>query len=397
MLELQPFDPGCLVWPAQGRPGSLREREVPVTVTRAEGRLLATLAQPFHGVLADRLQQSVARPPLLVVGQDQGAVHQMRQDGEGSGSGFRAGGRGSYATETRNLTPSTQVEAAGEHGERPQHPPLWLVQEVVAPIDGCAERLLARHDRAQLGRQEAEPIVEPLRDLDDTQRAQAGGGKLDRQRDAVKVAADLGDHLRVAVAEGEGGLHQAGPIHEQADRRRRRDLVASPSRRADPGPAAAEPARSSRPGTPSGSRLVARMWSAGHSRRSRSTSSAQAATRCSQLSRTISSRLVPSAAASVARSGSPGTSFTPSAAATAWGTRAASARAASSTRRTPEGHAADEPGRDLERQSGLSDAAGAGQREQARSGEQAPDLIALRLSPDERGELNRADSTERAG
>ena len=45
--------------------------------------------------------------------------------------------------------------------------------------------------------------------------------------------------------------------------------------------------------------------------------------------------------------------------------------------------------RDREPQPGLPDAAGTGQREQSAVGEQAPDLAALRLPADERGELNR--------
>ena len=93
------------------------------------------------------------------------------------------------------------------------------------------------------------------------------------------------------------------------------------------------------PAMPRASRLVARTVACGQARSRASARRAQASRRCSQLSSTSSRRLGRSASVSVATSGRPGSSRTPTAAATAWGTRAGSARAPSSASHTPSGWA----------------------------------------------------------
>ncbi len=94
------------------------------------------------------------------------------------------------------------------------------------------------------------------------------------------------------------------------------------------------------PATCSGSRLEARMVKPGADCSSCLASSAQACTRCSQLSRIRSMRRPRAYLTNASITGRPASSFTPSTEATACGTRAASARGASSTSHTPSGKSA---------------------------------------------------------
>ena len=87
----------------------------------------------------------------------------------------------------------------------------------------------------------------------------------------------------------------------------------------------------------SASRLVASTASPGHAAQQGRDQPARRRRRCSQLSSTSSRRLARSASVSPARSGRPGASRTPTAAATAWGTSPGSRSAASAASRTPSG------------------------------------------------------------
>src|SRR5215208_2456292 len=89
------------------------------------------------------------------------------------------------------------------------------------------------------------------------------------------------------------------------------------------------------PAMPKGSWLVARIFKPGQVRNKASASAAQASMRCSQLSRTRSRSLVSRCARSTSLAGRPGASRTPTAEATACGTRSGSESGASSTHHTP--------------------------------------------------------------
>ncbi len=87
--------------------------------------------------------------------------------------------------------------APGEDGQASQDGPLGLGQQVVAPVDRGPQRLVAGDGRPTATGQEAEPVVQAGRDLLDRQRPDTGRRKLDRQRDAVEPAAELGDRSGV--------------------------------------------------------------------------------------------------------------------------------------------------------------------------------------------------------
>jgi hypothetical protein len=69
------------------------------------------------------------------------------------------------------------------------------------------------------GLQELQPLVpHSIQDGARRQYAEAGARQLDRQRQPVEAAADLGDHRQVLVAGLVVGMDGTGPLEEQLDR-----------------------------------------------------------------------------------------------------------------------------------------------------------------------------------
>ena len=106
---------------------------------------------------------------------------------------------------------------------------------------------MARQRGSRPRGEQPEPVVEPTTDLLGRERAQPGGGQLDRQGLPVEAPADLGDGGPEAAVTVNPGT-TAAP--RSANRR-----TASSSARASTG-------CSTSPGTASGSRLVARILQA---------------------------------------------------------------------------------------------------------------------------------------
>ena len=111
--------------------------------------------------------------------------------------------------------------AAGEHREAREAPLLGVAEQVVAPVDRRAQRLLARGRVAGAGAQRAERGVEALGDLGRRQQSAAGGRQLDRQRQPVDAPADLRDRGGVGVAQVEVGIVGSRALAEQRDGVRR--------------------------------------------------------------------------------------------------------------------------------------------------------------------------------
>ena len=103
------------------------------------------------------------------------------------------------------------------------------VEQVVAPLDRRAQRPLALGQVAGAAGEQRQPLVEPLEELLGRERLDARGGELEREREVVEAAADLGDGL-VGL---EVGLDRARPREEEADRLlvRRAAAPGTPARR----------------------------------------------------------------------------------------------------------------------------------------------------------------------
>ncbi len=116
--------------------------------------------------------------------------------------------------------------AAGEHGQAREQQLLVGRQQVVAPVDCRAKRVLAFGQVAgaaarELQRQERE-------ELGGRVLARARGRELDRQREAVEPAADLGDLVCLLARPAEAGRDRGRARDEEPRRvaqRQRRDAV----------------------------------------------------------------------------------------------------------------------------------------------------------------------------
>ena len=175
-----------------GRP--LHERHVPVAMAVADQVSLAVGLEPFRGVLTDRVEEPEAR---LAVGGlldlDQALVDERHQAVEDvhADLGRRPAdrfGRGEVAATGEDRQPIEQSLAA-------------VVEQVVAPGDRAAQRLLTLGQVARPGRQDVELVIEPDEDRVGAEQLDPGRGQLDRERHAVEPCADRGDGRRVLVGD----------------------------------------------------------------------------------------------------------------------------------------------------------------------------------------------------
>src|SRR3954468_7003639 len=91
-----------------------------------------------------------------------------------------------------NLLDGSQRERSPKHGKAAEKSLLPLTEQVMTPVDGCGESLLAR-DPAATSREEAKAVGEALENLSGSEMCGPGSGKFDGERDAIKATADLGD------------------------------------------------------------------------------------------------------------------------------------------------------------------------------------------------------------
>ena len=186
------------------------------------------LRQALERVFADRQEHPV--PPLLRA-PDEAALDELGQRRRVR----PAHGLGSLAR-----------EAARERAEDGEEPPGVRLEQLVAPTDRRAQGPLPFREVARPLRRELEPVVERLEQLGRRQVGRAGGDELDRERQSVEPAADLGDERPrrqgpagrarpseeelLRVGRGQGRQQELVlPVHAQT--RAARDQDAQPRRR----------------------------------------------------------------------------------------------------------------------------------------------------------------------
>src|SRR5919201_172396 len=177
-LGLEPVQPGAAAVPVrrravlqQVRLRLLGESEEVLRVAAAKLLRLARRLQPLARVLADRLQH-----PEALAGVPREALAHERLEGVELGARDRLGG--------------AQRAAAGEHGETGKEPPLFLVEQLVRPLDRGAQGLLPGL-RVAAAPEQVEALLQPLQDLGRGEHARARRGQLDRERQAVQAPAEL--------------------------------------------------------------------------------------------------------------------------------------------------------------------------------------------------------------
>jgi len=71
--------------------------------------------------------------------------------------------------------------------------------------------------RTSLSGQEVQPVVEPVDQIGDAESAQLPRGQLDRERQTVEAAAQLGHERAHRIGQRETGPHPLGPVDEELD------------------------------------------------------------------------------------------------------------------------------------------------------------------------------------
>ena len=251
-------------------------------VPAARGVGLAALGEPLGAVLPDRLEHPVpdgarpaARRPAATC---RPAWSSTSSDVGRRGLGVGADRRG-----------ASSGERPGEHREPCGETRARVVEQVPAPLDDGAQRLVPRQRRAAAAGEQPEPVVQPGRDLRRPAGCAAGrrparwpaaarraGGRSRRPAAAVPSSTtNPGRTARRPVGEQPDGGVASGPL-----RRRRR-----PAGRASGGRG-----QSGSPVMPSGSRLVASTRRPGQAPSSSVGQLGGGGDRCSQLSRTMQHR-----------------------------------------------------------------------------------------------------------
>ena len=182
------------------------------------GSKLTVLGQLLQAVLAERLQQPV--PPLAALAVRSSSTCTSDLSTSETQQIERASSSPSIHCATR--LGGLQGEAAGEDGQAAQQRLLRLGEQVVAPVDGAAQGLLAGQRRPAAAGQQAEAVVQAGGDLLHREGPDPRGGQLDRQRDAVQPGADLPDQRRVPLGQRERRATPPAPARRTAGRPRSR-------------------------------------------------------------------------------------------------------------------------------------------------------------------------------
>ena len=162
----------------------------------------------------DRLEHRDPRRPIAVrrLGlQDQALVEKRAEAADGIQ--LRAG----RLVEVGRHRLDRLDRAATEDRQQLEEPLLGGAQELVAPLDRRAQRLLPLGQIAGAAAEVLEAAAESIPERLRREEVQARGGELDRQRQPVEPATDLGHGGGVVVREAEVGPDAARPLHEQLD------------------------------------------------------------------------------------------------------------------------------------------------------------------------------------
>jgi hypothetical protein len=111
-----------------------------------------------------------------------------------------------------------QSKAAGEDRQSAQGEALRLGEQLVAPVECCPQRVVARQRPPLAAGEQVKPIIEPGRDLCNPERSTAGRCQLDRQRDAVETPANYCRGGRIRPLRVEVRIGRAGARDQQAHR-----------------------------------------------------------------------------------------------------------------------------------------------------------------------------------
>ena len=149
-----------------------------------------------------------------------------------------------------------ETEASGEDAQACEHRLLLRVEQVEAPVERRAQRLLALGPVARAAAEELEPLPEAREQRLRRQQLDAGRGELDRERQPVEPHAELRDRRRVLVRHGEARRDGPRALEEERHRLVPRERLERRQRAPDPASASGGTGKACSAARRSGARLV---------------------------------------------------------------------------------------------------------------------------------------------
>ncbi|MGY3368072.1 hypothetical protein ACVWZL_005197 [Bradyrhizobium sp. GM2.4] len=171
-------------------------------------RQLSAVGQFLQGIGTRCVEQAIAPRCAVRLGGNQRLHHELLQGLDDAILRHLRPGRDCYRAPQREVT--------CEDGEALKYDPLALADQTETPVERSAERLLPRRRRPPPAPFELQPVVEQRRHLAQSIETDTCGSQLDRQRDAVELAANPGQDFGILVGDVVAMPRRDGAIDEQA-------------------------------------------------------------------------------------------------------------------------------------------------------------------------------------
>ncbi len=186
---------------------SLGQGKRPLRVPAGQCVLLTGLDEGFTRVHAHRLQEAVAPSPVTVLDRDERLLGEARETVGDLG--------GVEAVLGADVLGCLELEASREDRKPAEEDLLVRLEQLVAPLERRSQRLLSSRRPMAAASEQAETVVEPLRDRRRAERSDAPCGQLERERQPIEPKADAGDVVRVLLVQHEAGRGGCGPVDEE--------------------------------------------------------------------------------------------------------------------------------------------------------------------------------------
>ena len=109
-----------------------------------------------------------------------------------------------------------QRERTGKNAQILQKSSLFRCDQLIAPVQRRAQRLMSRRCGAASAPRQAESPLDEFVDFDQAMRRKPACDQFDRQRHSIKLATNPGHYLGVGVGDRRSVTRGYGALHEKA-------------------------------------------------------------------------------------------------------------------------------------------------------------------------------------